>query len=123
MTVSTSAILSLIHNEEDQYIEVSQNLWNAIAPANINKGSFFFLFYSKVKHKFILNEYNVLLEHIAVSIIVPSLKPCPLTKKKNSQSNLTAFLAKCKPTKEGVTKYVVEPLTVNLISLCRKAEI
>lgn len=48
MTVSTSAILSLIHNEEDQYIEVSQNLWNAIAPANTNKGKKnFFLLESK----------------------------------------------------------------------------
>ncbi|KAG1151472.1 hypothetical protein G6F37_001953 [Rhizopus arrhizus] len=82
MTISTSAILSLIHNEEDQYIEVSQNLWNVIAPANNNK------------------------EHIAVSIVVPSLKPCPLTKK-NSPSNLTAFLARCKPTKEGKGRNIV----------------
>lgn len=46
MPLFTTANLSLVSSQEDQFVQVSNDLWQSLVPANGTQGSFF-LFFSK----------------------------------------------------------------------------
>ncbi|KAI9483939.1 MAG: P-loop containing nucleoside triphosphate hydrolase protein [Benjaminiella poitrasii] len=76
----TTAHLRLISEREDQYVEVSANLWANIVPPNYTK------------------------EYIAVSITIPYLITSTPISDGSTKPTLPSFLVHCRPTKQGEGK-------------------
>ncbi|KAG2229608.1 hypothetical protein INT48_007032 [Thamnidium elegans] len=77
MPLFNTANLSLVSSQEDQFVQVSNDLWQSLAPSNDTQ------------------------EYITVSVTIPSLAiPSPITNSKNKTA-LNSFIAHCKPTQQG----------------------
>ncbi|KAI9348358.1 P-loop containing nucleoside triphosphate hydrolase protein [Pilaira anomala] len=82
MPLFTTANLSLVSGQEDQFVQVSKDLWKTL----------------------VTNDSQ---EYITVSIIIPSLAiPSPITKP-NHKTTLNSFIVHCKPTEQGDNKNLV----------------
>jgi hypothetical protein len=94
MPLFTTASLSLSSEQEDQFVNVSNDLWQSLVPVNYTQG--------KARFFFSRRSINLCfeIEYFTVSISIPSLAaPSPIAENK---STLGSFLAHCKPTKHGV---------------------